>query len=302
MGQVHAYSLMGVLLVVLSLTASAADRPLCERAGGVIRGQEGQMSQRMAEYQTEEMCNSRSCEWDRSTSLCHYPGHASAPNITTVHLIQSNHLDVGYTATARDVINQYFTSYFPRAIKVGQELRRANGTERLKWMTQTYLVTLYLNCPVGLGLTCPSAALISAFKASVAAGDITYQAFPHNAELMMLDPSMLTFGVKLTVPNQHGCHSSLLIQIRPLIQICARYTLLLPAAFIAFRCMPPSARHRRRPRPDAQDRGILPRCAWVRQVHHTSSEEGGGHGSEYGYEREDIPGQRTQVRLTPTTL
>jgi hypothetical protein len=121
-----------------------------------------------------------------------------ATNITTVHLIQSNHLDVGYTNTARNVINQYFTSFFPRAIKVGQDLRAKNGTERLKWMTQTYLVSLYLNCPDGLGLTCPTASEISAFKASVAAGDITYQAFPHNAELMMVDPSMLTFGVKLT--------------------------------------------------------------------------------------------------------
>jgi hypothetical protein len=39
--------------------------------------------------------------------------------IKPVHLIQSNHLDVGYTSAVR-VINTYFDDFFPQAIKIGK--------------------------------------------------------------------------------------------------------------------------------------------------------------------------------------
>ena len=117
--------------------------------------------------------------------------------ITTVHLIQSNHLDVGYTDNAVNVINQYFTEYFPRAAGIGAQLRSLGGPERLKWMTQSYLVSLFLDCPPGIGLSCPSQDAIANFTAAVTAGDIVWQAFPHNAELMMLDKLMLQFGIKM---------------------------------------------------------------------------------------------------------
>jgi hypothetical protein len=93
-----------------------------------------------------------------------------------------------YTDKAVNVINLYFDTYFPRAIKVGEELRKRGGEERLKWMTQTYLVSLFLDCPAGLGLHCPSADAITQFKEAVAAGDITWQAFPHNAGVTRLCP------------------------------------------------------------------------------------------------------------------
>ena len=62
----------------------------------------------------------------------------------------------------------------------------------------SYLVSLYLECPPGIGLHCPAADAVQKFEAAVKYGDITWQAFPHNAELMMLDPSMLKFGVDMT--------------------------------------------------------------------------------------------------------
>ena len=176
----------------------AVDPGMCHRAGG----QHPALDATTAPFETPAACAARGCE--HRAGACRYKEPTTpTTNITTVHLIQSNHLDVGYTDTARGVINLYFDTFFPRAIKVGAELRAtaadnaaANagaagggaGGERLRWMTQTYLVTLFLDCPPGLGLHCPDAAAVAAFEGAVVAGDITWQAFPHNAELMMLDP------------------------------------------------------------------------------------------------------------------
>ena len=86
--------------------------------------------------------------------------------------------DPRYTAPAVAVINTYFDSFFPRAASIGAALRAQNGTDRLRWMTQSYLVSLFLDCPPGIGLNCPNGAAKDAFKAAAAAGDITWQAFP----------------------------------------------------------------------------------------------------------------------------
>ena len=65
-------------------------------------------------------------------------------------------------------------------------------------MTHTYLVTLFLDCPSGLGLHCPDADAVATFKSAVAAGDITWHAFPYNAQLEVMDVSMVRFGLNLT--------------------------------------------------------------------------------------------------------
>ena len=57
------------------------------------------------------------------------PGDAAA-NITDVHLVMMNHLDVGFgeqngsqTGYINNVLNEYFEVYFPRAVQVAGELR-----------------------------------------------------------------------------------------------------------------------------------------------------------------------------------
>lgn len=108
--------------------------------------------------------------------------------VTEVHVIHSNHFDAGYTDGVLDVINTYFDEFFPRAIAVGAELRARVDTP-LGWMTQSYLVDIYLNCPTDLGLHCPNASSIAAFETAVRFGDIRWHAYPTNAELALLDPS-----------------------------------------------------------------------------------------------------------------
>jgi hypothetical protein len=127
-------------IVLGVLTAIGTDAMLCGRAGGVITGQEGVMNERVQEFETPAACDQRGCVWRAEEGECHYHASMQAVNITTVHMIQSNHLDVGYTDTAVNVINQYFDVFFPRAVKIGKELRESGGPERMKWMTQTYVV------------------------------------------------------------------------------------------------------------------------------------------------------------------
>ena len=121
----------------------------------------------------------------------------AAVNITTVHVIESCHLDVGFANTSQGIINEYFTKHIPNALKTNRELRLA-GKPGLQFMAQTYYLSLYLDCPSGMGLVCPSkteqAEVLQALKDEV----ITYHAFPHNAELEMASPSIVTEGIKQT--------------------------------------------------------------------------------------------------------
>jgi len=92
-------------------------------------------------------------------------------------------------------VNRYFDEFIPRAIALAEEGRR-NGTA-YSYMTQSWVVSLYLDCPnagmmswpgngaesVGRpNLHCPNASSIAAFKAALQRRDIFFHAFPHDGE------------------------------------------------------------------------------------------------------------------------
>ena len=60
---------------------------------------------------------------------------------------------------------------------------------RNQWVgcPQSYLVSLFLDCPPGMGLHCPSAEARAAVEAGIRAGAITWHAFPHNAQVACTD-------------------------------------------------------------------------------------------------------------------
>lgn len=124
---------------------------------------------------------------------------------STVHLVFSNHLDIGFNSqlpgvpgTDASVINCYFHEYFPRAIATAAEMRRRGGEMRYRYMAQSFLVSLFLECPPNLGLICPDALAVASFDAAVRAGDIHWHALPHNAQVEVMDASLLAFSVQLT--------------------------------------------------------------------------------------------------------
>ncbi|KAK9915574.1 hypothetical protein WJX75_001002 [Coccomyxa subellipsoidea] len=126
---------------------------------------------------------------------------ADAP--VNVHIVFSNHLDIGFDKDGRggrddDIINFNFEEHFPAAIKCADELRQLGGPERMKYMTHSYLVSLFFNCPPNMGINCPNDEAMKAVSDAVQRGDIWWHAMPHNAELEFMDKSMLQASIELT--------------------------------------------------------------------------------------------------------
>jgi hypothetical protein len=109
------------------------------------------------------------------------------PRLPLFSSAQASHFDAGFADSTVGIINRWFTQHFPRCYAIGLELDAmggAPGKPQLKFMTQSWLVSLYLDCPVGVpGLQCPSPAAVANFTDAVKRGYITWHSFPHNAEL-----------------------------------------------------------------------------------------------------------------------
>lgn len=137
-----------------------------------------------------------------SDSLSHSIGSSSfkihANNVTTVHLVSSCHLDVGFADTAANIVNRYFDHFFAEAISTADELVKSGRKERLVFTTHAYLVYLYLNCPPNMGIHCPNASSVNRFLKAVSEGVIVWHAFPFNSQAEIMDESLFTFGIYLS--------------------------------------------------------------------------------------------------------
>ena len=121
--------------------------------------------------------------------------------IKTVHVINSCHLDIGFADSAAGIINRYFDHHLPMAATVGAEL--AKGVEgftddKLSFMFQSWVLDLYFDCPPAMGVHCPSAEAMASVRTAIAAGHITWHAFPHNAQLEIMGEAMIDAGLELT--------------------------------------------------------------------------------------------------------
>lgn len=75
---------------------------------------------------------------------------------------------------------------------MGRELREnaTNPDFRLCFMTTSYVLSLFFDCPPNMGLHCPSASAKQDVVTAILMGDLTWHAFPFNAEpeLLSSDP------------------------------------------------------------------------------------------------------------------
>ncbi len=144
----------------------------------------------------------------RPTAATNDDGPSSSsvfPDIRTVHVINSCHLDIGFADSSAGIINRYFDHHIPMAVRVGNELRAtaaehttAPGPDRLNFMFQSWVLSFYLDCPPNMGLHCPSPEAVTNVTRAIQLGDITWHAFPHNAQLEVMGGALVTAGLALT--------------------------------------------------------------------------------------------------------
>jgi hypothetical protein len=154
---------------------------------------------------------------------------SSVANITDVHLVMMNHLDVGFgeqngtqTGYINNVLNEYFEVYFPRAVRLAGELRTRGGAERLVYTTHGWLAHLYVHCPADFVLSdivlrCPSPADVAGFKAAARRGDIVWQAGAFNSEYeLAFNADMVNeqFRLSTSLADELGVPRSRVLSLR----------------------------------------------------------------------------------------
>lgn len=173
----------------------------------------------------------------------------SVTNVTTVYLVSSCHLDVGFANTATNIVNEYFDKYFPETIQTANDLRQRVGEERLVFTTHPYLVYLYYNCHPELGLHCPNETRLREFTEAVSRGDIVWHAFPFNAQMEFYDESLADFGFKVTrlLDSMFGKEPTITMSQRDvpgttssIIPILARNGVKAITVGVNTACMPPA--------------------------------------------------------------
>lgn len=70
--------------------------------------------------------------------------------------------------------------------------------DRYVYTTHSYLISLFLDCPLGMGLNCPNSTTTAAVLDAIKSRAITWHAHPHNAQYEFYDRSLLEFSFDLT--------------------------------------------------------------------------------------------------------
>lgn len=125
------------------------------------------------------------------------------PQPEHVHVVFMNHLDVGYASFIANIINEYFDTYFPRAVVLGNmaEVWRKDNNGFI-YTTHPWLVNLYFNCPLnlmfnGIKIHCPDYNAMSAFQTAVRKGHITWHAGPMNMQVEFMDEVLFDAGLDI---------------------------------------------------------------------------------------------------------
>eukprot|EP01048_Picozoa_sp_COSAG05_P001148 COSAG05_NODE_37_length_27688_cov_18.080394_20_plen_269_part_00 len=174
--------------------------------------------------------------WESSAAAGGAPAVGVDPRtVKRVHLIQANHLDLGFSDLATRVLNRYlvggpgtadpdhndapcfYDSFLGSAAATAAMLRTAGAAPRFQYMADSWVVDLFRECPqafpsVGLpwdpeGLVCPNASLAATVLDAVKSGDIWMHAFPHNGQAELMDMMMFEAGVNMSIETAEALHS-----------------------------------------------------------------------------------------------
>jgi hypothetical protein len=90
--------------------------------------------------------------------------------------------------------------------------------DRYVYTTHSFLISLFLDCPPGMGLQCPNSTTTAAVTDAIKSGAITWHAHPHNAQYEFYDTSLLQFSFDLThdLDRRFGLppkHTAILVRV-----------------------------------------------------------------------------------------
>jgi hypothetical protein len=125
--------------------------------------------------------------------------------IHTVHVVFSTHFDVGCGWNVHTVLDMYFHRYIPQILNVQEGLRDMGYTERLPYLMQPWITSLYVDCPPNLvfdaspntTLICPTEAEVARYEDAIRRGDILFQAVPFNLQAEAMSPGLFEGSIEL---------------------------------------------------------------------------------------------------------
>ncbi|UJR30999.1 hypothetical protein I4U23_018510 [Adineta vaga] len=130
-------------------------------------------------------------------------------NVTRIHVINMNHLDVGYngipmTGFINNILNIYFHQYFPRAAILAEQIRHISPDDAFVYTTHPWLLSMFFNCPTnfvlaGILLKCPSNDELELIERAIRTGAITWHAGAMNMEYEWMDERALNLSLDLSV-------------------------------------------------------------------------------------------------------
>ncbi|HWJ98972.1 MAG TPA: hypothetical protein VNQ33_12485, partial [Acidimicrobiales bacterium] len=110
--------------------------------------------------------------------------------IRVVHLVAKTHLDLGFTALAAEVEQQYLEEFFPRAVAVADELRQRGGSEHLVWTTGSWIVHRALRQA--------DAARAAAVRSAIRTGALAWHALPLTTHTELMDAPSFRAGLGIS--------------------------------------------------------------------------------------------------------
>lgn len=109
--------------------------------------------------------------------------------IRKVYVVFKTHFDYGYTALAKDVLEQYMRVYIPAALTRAEEMRAAGG-DRFIWTTGSWLIQTFLE----------TAALEdrARMERAIEDGDVRWHALPFTTHTELMDRELFEYGLSIS--------------------------------------------------------------------------------------------------------
>ena len=107
-----------------------------------------------------------------------------------IHLVFKNHVDIGYTDYAGNVVRKYFEEYFPRAVQTARTMRRRGEDELFTWTLGSWLIYEYLETA--------KKSKREWLTNAIEEGFLTWHAIPFTTHSELMSPELFRFGLSLS--------------------------------------------------------------------------------------------------------